>query len=104
MGYLKCEVFLPESDYDGLIEALNEAKLLGTGNYDYVHAVTQVMGHWRPLQGADPTIGTTGQLTSQPELKLEFRIRQDQVELVKQVITAHHSYETPVINLFKLEP
>lgn len=103
MGYFKCEVFVPESDYEGLIEALNQAGLLGNGDYDYVHATTQVMGHWRPLSGADPTIGEIGEKTSQPELKLEFRVPEDSLEKVRQIIKEHHSYETPIINLMRLE-
>ena len=102
MSYFKCEVFVPEDDYPALIEALNQAGLLGNGDYDYVHASTPVMGHWRALRGADPAIGEIGEVTSYPELKLEFRVPEASLLQARQIITENHSYETPIINFLKL--
>lgn len=102
MTYLKCEVYLPESDYEGIVDALNQANILGVGDYDYVHTTSLVTGHWRALEGSNPTIGTIGQRTAQAELKLEFRLKANDLELVRSLICTNHSYEEPVINFIQL--
>lgn len=102
MGYLKVECYIPEADASRLIEALNAQKLLGQGNYDYVYAATKVLGHWRPLKGANPAIGSIDTISSQPELKLEFRIDKSERALAEQIIRQNHPYEEPAINFIEL--
>lgn len=102
MAFLKVEVFIPPADQDRLIEALNRAGLLGQGNYDYVFAATEVTGHWRPLEGAEPAIGTIDQLSREKELKLEFRIPADRRDETDTIIRQHHPYEEPAINFIAL--
>lgn len=103
MKYVKVEVFIPEADHLKLMEALNAEKLLGQGKYDFVFATTQVMGHWRPLEGADPAIGEVGKISREPELKIEFRIQQEKRRQVEQLIRKHHPYEEPAINFIPLD-
>ena len=62
--YLKVEVYIPEKDHHEMMNALNEAGLLVQGNYDYVFSATKVVGHWRPLPGAAPTIGDKVEIVS----------------------------------------
>ena len=101
--YLKVEVYIPEKDHHEMMNALNEAGLLGQGNYDYVFSATRVLGHWRPLPGADPSIGEVGEISREPELKIEFRIEQPQRQAVEAIIRANHPYEEPAINFIPLD-
>lgn len=102
MAFLKVEVFIPPADHGRLIEALNQAGLLGQGKYDYVFAATEVTGHWRPLAGAQPAIGSIDQLSREKELKLEFRIPGDRRDEAEAIIRQNHPYEEPAINFIAL--
>lgn len=85
------------------MDALNEARLLGQGNYDYVFSATKVLGHWRPLEGAEPAIGEVGEISQEPELKIEFRIEYEQRQKTEAIIRQHHPYEEPAINFIPLD-
>lgn len=100
--YQKVEVFIPESHYMQLADALNEAGLLAEGNYDYSFSITEVIGHWRPLEGASPFDGQIGVLSSEREMKMEFRILASEVEIAKTIIYNIHPYEVPVVNFIPL--
>lgn len=100
--YVKIETFLPPSAEEQVISALNEAGLLKEGPYDSVYASSPVTGHWRPLEGASPHIGAVGEVSSEPELKLEFRIDAERLEQAFSIIEREHPYETPVINAIEV--
>lgn len=102
MRYVKIETFIPEDSVISVISALNDADLIGEGSYDSVYASSRVTGHWRPLEGADPHIGEVGKLESQPELKIEFRIKANDLAETFRIIEREHPYETPVINAFEV--
>ena len=102
MKHLKVEVYIPEDFAIKLANALNEKDFLKEGHYDYAFSTTEVTGYWRPLEDASPYEGEIGVVSKQKELKMEFRIlEEDQVEVVR-TIKMIHPYETPAINFFPL--
>lgn len=62
----------------------------------------EVEGHWRPLEGANPFDGTVGQVQTRPEVKMEFRIKEEEREEVQRIIDRVHPYEVPVVNYIPL--
>ena len=101
-NYVKIETFAPQEDIQSIIQAITTAGAGKIGNYDHVYTTSNVIGHWRPLQGSNPTIGMIGKIESKSETKLEFICP---IEIVKSVVLAiqnAHSYETPVINIFPM--
>lgn len=102
MSFIKCEVFLPKDYEKKLIDALNAHEILKFNQYDSVYAATEVTGHWRPLEGADPYDGTIGKLSTAKEIKLEFRIPVYERMRVERIIREVHPYEEPVINFLEL--
>lgn len=102
MSYLKVEIFIPKKYVVELANDLNEADILKEGCYDYAFSTMEVEGHWRPLEGANPFDGTVGQVQTRPEVKMEFRIKEEEREEVQRIIDRVHPYEVPVVNYIPL--
>ncbi len=102
MNFVKFETFIPATDEQKLVNALDNAGLLRQGKYDSVYASTKITGHWRPLEGANPTIGVVGEVCTQAEIKLEFRVRREDCKKAYEIIKAIHPYEEPVIQAFEM--
>ena len=100
--YCKLEIFIPENYLEILSQALQSADAGHIGKYDSCLSYSRVTGRWRPLDGADPFLGHAGEISEEPELKVEVvcltaRIRET-LDAVKRV----HPYEEPVINVIPL--
>lgn len=100
--YIKVEVFVPEENVTELVNVLNEKDILKDGNYDYVFSTTPVSGHFRPIEGAKPHIGEIGVVSVVKEVKMEFRIKSKDKDIVNDILISHHPYEEPVINYIQL--
>ena len=98
----KLEIFLPESHFEAVREALWSVDAGHIGNYDGCLSYSSVTGCWRPLEGTNPYIGSTGQFCAEPELKVEVTCRTERVEETLAAIKAVHPYEEPVIHVIPL--
>ena len=99
---LKLEVFIPKSHFSRLQEVLQRVDAGHVGNYDSCLSFSEVMSTWRPLKGTDPYIGSVGELSLEPELKVEVTIRAENLEKTLSAIREVHPYEEPVINVLPL--
>ncbi len=102
MKFLKVEVFIPEDFVTQLANELNENGILEFENYDYVFSTTPVIGRFRPLEGANPFLGTVGKVERVNEMKMEFGILEENKEEVLKIIDYVHPYESPVVNFLEL--
>ena len=100
--YYKLEIFVPETHFRALQKALQDADAGHIGNYDSCLSYSRVTGTWRPLAGTKPFIGTEGEVSEAPELKVEVTIRAEILEVVMKAIRAVHPYEEPLINVLPL--
>ena len=100
--YCKLEIFIPETHLKVLQETLQVVDAGHIGQYESCMAYSPVIGCWRPLEGSAPYLGRIGEISAEPELKVEvicLRARVDEtVEAVKRI----HPYEEPVINVLPL--
>lgn len=101
-AYIKLEIFLPESHLPALRAALQKADAGHIGNYDSCLSYHRVTGCWRPLEGADPYSGKVGEVSCEPELKVEVTIRAENLRETIRSVRAVHPYEEPVINAIPL--
>ena len=69
---VKLEIFIPEEYIEPLREALHAAGAGRVGNYDHCMSATQVLGYWRPLEGAEPYQGKIGEIEEGKECKVEI--------------------------------
>lgn len=102
ISYLKLEIFIPETHLPALQAALQSVDAGHIGNYDSCLSYSPVMGTWRPLAGTTPYIGAEGQISCEPELKVEVTIRAERLKETMDAIKRIHPYEEPVINAIPL--
>lgn len=100
--FVKVEVLLPEECIETLRNRLNEIGILAVGKYDHVISYSLVKGSWRPLEGAKPFNGTTGEICFGTEYKMEFRCLYEKIEEVLRIIKSIHPYEKPIIHVLPL--
>ena len=98
----KIEVFIPESALENIREVLLELDAGHIGNYRGCLSYYPVTGVWYSEEGANPTIGSVGEWSKEPELKLEFNVSDDLKDLPVSKLKDVHPYEEPVINVIRL--
>lgn len=101
-SYCKLEIFIPETHLEALQRALQEADAGHIGNYDCCLSYSPVTGCWRPLEGSTPYLGNIGEISGEPDLKVEVTIRVEAVDETIAAIKRVHPYEEPVINAIPL--
>ncbi len=100
--YCKLEIFIPETHFRALQKALQTVDAGHIGRYDSCLAYSRVTGTWRPLEGTDPFIGSAGEISEEPELKVEVTVQSERLPETMQAIRDVHPYEEPVINVIPL--
>lgn len=100
--YLKLEIFVPETHFGAVRAALCESGAGHIGAYDCCMAYSRVTGMWRPLAGTHPYIGRQGEVSEEPELKVEVTVRAEALARVMAAVRAAHPYEEPLINVLPL--
>ena len=100
--YCKLEIFLPESHLPAIQEALRAVDAGHIGRYDSCLSYHPVMGTWRPLEGTSPYLGAAGEVSCEPEIKVEVTIRTERLTETIRAVRAVHPYEEPVINAIPL--
>ena len=100
--YCKLEIFIPETHLEPLRRALQAVDAGHIGSYDCCLSYSPVTGCWRPLEGANPYLGGVGEISAEPELKVEVTIRAERVDETIAAVKAAHPYEEPVINAVPL--
>jgi hypothetical protein len=59
-------------------------------------------GQFRPLTGANPTIGNVGQLEHVPEWRVEMICTDDVVDAVHTALRQSHPYEEPAFDFTEI--
>ena len=98
----KLEIFLPESHLEPLRQALQAADAGHIGNYDSCLSYSPVASFWRPLPGTEPYLGQVGEISREPEIKLEVTCRRERQEETLAAVREVHPYEETVIIVIPL--
>ena len=98
----KMEIFIPQTHLEVLQKALQGVDAGHIGSYDSCLSYSPVTGCWRPLEGSTPYIGTPGEISTEPELKVEVTCLTVRVEETLAAVKSVHPYEEPVINVIPL--
>ncbi|SDI94945.1 Nif3-like dinuclear metal center hexameric protein [Salimicrobium halophilum] len=99
----KVAVHIPVEHAERLRSAISDA---GAGHLgDYSHCTFQIAGEgtFKPLDGADPYIGNTGELEKVKELKVETIVKEKELSAVIDAIHSSHPYEEPAYDVYRIE-
>lgn len=97
-------VYIPNSAVETVKKALFTAGAGTYENYDQCCWQTQGQGQFRPLDKANPTIGTQGKLEIVDEIKMEMICSKANFNNVISALKKAHPYEEPAYYVLALQP
>lgn len=83
-------------------DALSAAGAGEIGNYSHCSFATAGTGQFKPLDGAEPTIGEVGKLERVAETKLEMVLPRGRRAAVVAALRGSHPYEEPAFDVLEL--
>lgn len=98
----KIVVYVPKSHEAVVREALALAGAGAIGNYSDCTFHLEGTGHFKPLQGAKPFLGTVGDLETVEEVRIESTVREAFLEDSIQQMLKVHPYETVAYDVIPL--
>ena len=99
----KLEIYAPESALEDIRKALFEMDAGRLGNYKGCLSYYPVTGVWFSGENANPSIGSPGEWSREPEIKIEVNVKDSVVEKIVSAVRRIHPYEEPLINVIRLE-
>jgi dinuclear metal center YbgI/SA1388 family protein len=100
----KWAVFVPQADAQAVANAMHEAGAGVIGDYDRAQFQSVGTGSFRPLNGANPTIGQVGEVEFVPEIKIEVVASRSVRDSVRAAMVAAHPYEEVAYDLIEMVP
>jgi dinuclear metal center YbgI/SA1388 family protein len=98
----KLVVFVPVGDAERVRDAITAAGAGAIGDYDSATFTTVGEGRFRPLPGADPAIGSVGELETVEEVRVESVLDRRLRNQVVTAMLAAHPYEEPAYDVVPL--
>ncbi len=100
---LKLTTFIPHSHVSKVRAAIFEAGAGNIGRYDSCSFATTGEGTFRPLEGSAPYVGTTLQLHTEPETRLEVILPKWKRHEVEEALLLTHPYEVPAYEFITID-
>lgn len=98
----KVTTYVPRQAADAVRAALGEAGAGSLGDYDSCSFSTPGEGRFRPLDGANPTIGEVGRPEVVEEVRVEAVLPRRARSAVVEALLASHPYEEPAYDVVEL--
>lgn len=101
--FLKLVTFVPKMHAPHVREALFEAGAGGIGNYDKCSYNVEGFGTFRAGKNAQPFVGETDKLHSEPEVRIEVILPRSLKYRVLDGLLKSHPYEEPAYDIISIE-
>lgn len=98
----KYQVMVPRDDVSAVVDAMAGAGAGRIGNYDRAAFIAPGTGTFRPLPGANPTIGGIGVIEEVPEAVINMIAPREARASVVAALVAAHPYEEPAYDILEL--
>ena len=98
----KLSFYVPEADLESVKSALFGAGAGRQGDYQECCWQTLGTGQFRPIDNANPAIGSIGQLEKVSEWRVEMICEPDKVKAAIAALLSAHPYEEVAYDLVKL--
>lgn len=99
----KLVTYIPTEHYEKVRDALYSVGCGHIGNYDSCGFSGVGVGNFRPLDGATPFIGKTGELEQVEEIRFETLVVQGMEDVAVQALRDSHPYEEVAFDLYPVE-
>lgn len=100
---LKIVTFVPESHANIIRQAMGDAGAGVISNYSHCTYSTKGIGRFKPLEGANPVLGTIGEIEAVAEERIETVCERDKLEQVVKAIQDNHPYEVAPIDVYEIQ-
>lgn len=97
----KVITYIPETHLESVKNAMFHAGAGHFGHYSHCSWQTLGTGQFRPLEGANPTIGQVGETTKVAEWKVEMIVPENRLYEVVAAYKEAHPYETPAYEVYQ---
>lgn len=94
--------FVPTTHTEAVLKAMGDAGAGHIGNYSHCTFRSEGTGTFLPLEGADPYIGTVGEIAKVIEDRLETIVPSAKLQGVIQAMKEAHPYEEVAYEAYKL--
>ncbi len=99
----KIVVYVPLTHTDQVREAIGKSGGGKLGDYSFCSFSTNGTGRFKPEAGANPHIGSVGQMEAVEEERIEVSVEDSLVQGVVDAIKKVHPYEEVVLDIYNLE-
>lgn len=99
---VKIAFFVPEEHKEAVKAAMFLAGAGDIGNYEQCSWETEGIGQFRALDGADPFLGSVGEIERVKEFKIEMVCTDSVARSVVQALKQAHPYEEPAYDVISL--
>lgn len=100
---VKIVVGVPETHADKVRKAMGDAGAGKIGDYSHCSFSAKGIGRFKPLAGANPSIGEIGKIEEVAEEQIETVCLKKDLEKVIDAIKRVHPYEEIAISIYPLE-
>src|SRR4029079_17454661 len=93
-----------EGDAERVAAAMHDVGAGVVGDYDRAMFSSRGTGQFRPLAGANPAIGSVGEVETVDEISLELVAKPALREVVRAALLAAHPYEEVAYDVISTDP
>jgi dinuclear metal center YbgI/SA1388 family protein len=97
----KLVTFVPRDAAEALLDALAGAGAAEIGNYSHCSFSAEGTGTFLPREGSTPRAGKRGELSHEPEVRLELVVPSAREAEVIRALLRAHPYEEPAFDLYE---
>ena len=98
----KLIVYVPVAEAENMRNVMADAGAGKMGNYDNCSFSIRGTGRFRPLAGANPSIGQIDKLEEVEEERIETVVTEDLLKQVLAAVNKNHPYEEPATEVYAL--
>lgn len=97
---LKMVYYVPVKESEKVKQALFKIGVGKIGNYDCCSFESRGIGQFRPLEGANPTLGGHNKIEKVDELKVEMVLKDELLKEAVRTLKEVHPYEEVAYQVF----
>jgi hypothetical protein len=101
--FVNLVIFIPVAHADKLREALAKMGVGKIGNYDSCSFSVKGVARFRPLEAANPALGTLGGMEATDEERIEFICSRDSLPEVLREVKRIHPYEKIGYHVYNMQ-